>query len=222
MEGKRREREKDRRKRAIVFQRLKVEQGWRRISGKPQPHPLCFPRHYSSLTHDFPKTTSSASPPSWRMIWRLVYCKYYWEMAKLRFLLVMFIFTWIKDPKPDGGEGEGGGLWVWGARGRDWILKGTLWLGGDTRTVGNSKDSKSTEKLVHTWLGSKSLSFIAECHYSFSNKQWHFPLTRFVYSGGGGKISSCFPGWEGKDLDLWSTLPRGRALFWPEWRRKWK
>lgn len=28
-----------------------------RISGKPQPHPLCFPRRYSFLTHDFPETT---------------------------------------------------------------------------------------------------------------------------------------------------------------------
>lgn len=28
-----------------------------RISGRPQPHPLCFPRCYSSLTHDFPETT---------------------------------------------------------------------------------------------------------------------------------------------------------------------
>lgn len=28
-----------------------------RISERPQPQPLCFPRHYSSLTHDFPATT---------------------------------------------------------------------------------------------------------------------------------------------------------------------
>lgn len=149
------------------FGRLKAEQGqWNqvwRISGRSQPHPLCFPRVYSSLTQDcFLKPHSSDSPPAkWRSECLLI-ANITGNCQKLRFLLAMYISAWIKDQSsalPGWGEEEGKG-YPNPVNDRD----------SREGTAEKSKDWESPKKLSHNWLEHKWLFFISECHCLFINR----------------------------------------------------
>lgn len=86
-------------------------------------------------------------------------------------------------------------------------------------TVKNRKDLEFPKKLSHSWLESKWLFFISECHSSFINWWWFFfSLDLYTDKGEGDKASSPLPEWKGKELGLMIHITQGQdfVLAWME------